>query len=178
MINKIRNISAFKFLIAYLKSPFTVGSLHPSSSHLARALASQLSRLESVDIIQLGGGTGAITRYLPDNRLTVVEIDSILVKHLKLKFPHLKVIGSCGIDFLKSTTKPIGCIINIPLINNPQEQILLEQLSFLYKSEVLRWCIIYTYGNKSPLAKVGFRNEYRVKKVWKNLPPATVWSYY
>lgn len=171
-------VSMFKFLFAYLKDPLAVGSLHPSSSHLGKALAMQLNKLETVDIVQLGGGTGAITKFLPKNKLTVVEIDRDLTLHLKRNFPDLKIVCSCGINHLRERTTPFGCVVNIPLINNPSKIDLINQLSKQYKSGLLKWCVIYTYGNRSPLDAVGFNYQFRGKKVWKNLPPATVWTYY
>ena len=55
----------WRFLRGYLQTPHVVGALSPSSKQLAEALCAPYRRAESpVSVLEVGAGTGAITRYL------------------------------------------------------------------------------------------------------------------
>jgi phospholipid N-methyltransferase len=102
---------------------------------------------------------------------------------LKNKFPKLKIENKCAIDYMRSLVnqdkgEKVGLVLSIPLINNPfREKIFIHELQQFYSSGLLSWCIIYTYGKKSPLSEIGFQSQKRYAKVFRNLPPANVWIY-
>jgi phospholipid N-methyltransferase len=53
-----------KFLGAFLREPFTVGSCWPSSSALSRALVGGCEFKPGDTVVELGPGTGAFTELL------------------------------------------------------------------------------------------------------------------
>ncbi len=55
-----------QFLQAFLKNPGTVGSITPSSPELARRMVSGIKPAENNVVLELGVGTGAITKFLQD----------------------------------------------------------------------------------------------------------------
>ena len=53
-----------EFLQAFLKNPGTVGSITPSSPELAQRMLSGIEPGPDNIVLELGVGTGAITKYL------------------------------------------------------------------------------------------------------------------
>lgn len=74
------------FLRNYVREPRTVGALAPSSRWLAAALAEPFrARATSARLLEVGAGTGPITRYLgellgPDDCLDVCEVNPDFAK--------------------------------------------------------------------------------------------------
>lgn len=165
------------FLKKYLVNPVSMGSITPSSRYLSREIARLVESLETTRIVELGPGTGALTNYLHSRAPTVVEIDAEMCRLLGRKFPGLKVVNACAIDFLKGVDFPCGIVLSIPLINNPLKVRLVKELRRLYENELLKWCVIYTYGFRNPLEDIGFRSMKRHKTVLRNFPPAHIWCY-
>jgi phospholipid N-methyltransferase len=71
-----------EFLQAFLKNPTKVGSIAPSSPELAREMLKGVKPDADKVVIELGVGTGAITKFLeelvPDNRsLLGIELDEV-----------------------------------------------------------------------------------------------------
>jgi len=52
-------------------------------------------------VIEIGGGNGEITRFIPECRLTVIEKDKQLAGKLKQKFPDAKIITGDGVSAIK-----------------------------------------------------------------------------
>src|SRR5215472_14154399 len=80
------------FLGRWLKAPHRIGALAPSSRHLGRAMAHQVVSAGPGPIIELGGGTGSVTKALLEagiapERLVVVERDEKLHRILREPFP-------------------------------------------------------------------------------------------
>jgi len=74
-------LDSLRFLTRCLAHPGSVGSVTPSSQALAKALTAPLEgRDRSVCVLEIGAGTGPVTRRLgnllgPEDRLDVCEID-------------------------------------------------------------------------------------------------------
>jgi phosphatidylethanolamine/phosphatidyl-N-methylethanolamine N-methyltransferase len=166
------------FIWEFLKKPREIGSLTPSSRHLAEAVALAVSTLPKTDVLQIGAGTGVITKFLPKECLTVIEINESLATRLSNQCPELKIINECGVDRLSKIGTEFGCVITIPLINNPSAPDFIRRLQSLRRKKLLKWCVIYSYGSSSPLQEVDFEFCKASKLVWKNLPPARVWTYW
>ncbi len=166
------------FLGAYIRSPSQVGSVCPSSKYLGLSIANEVQRFEKIQLVQIGGGTGSITKYLPHNLLTVLETDKNLATKLTKRHPKADIKNQCGADYLLHYKKDFGCIVNVPLIGNVNAKRLKDAISLARQNGFLKWCIIYTYGNKSPLDDIGFLNFSKSKRIWRNIPPATVWIYW
>ncbi len=77
------------FLKGYLSEPRSVGAIAPSSQALARALCAPYRMAhEPVKVLEVGAGTGPITRHLgtilkPDDHLDICEIDKGFVEILE-----------------------------------------------------------------------------------------------
>src|SRR5438552_18664004 len=85
------------FFGRWLKAPHHIGAVAPSSRFLARAMATQVDLRRLEPVIELGGGTGSVTKALleaglPVDRLIVIERDVRLYKMLRRRFPQLRIV--------------------------------------------------------------------------------------
>ena len=171
------NMSKSLFFKKFLLRPKSIGALLPSSSGLAYAFGEIVNSLDAVDILEIGPGTGSITQAIADKNPKLVELDRDLYEFLSKKFPSLRIIHGCCLEEMRRENEPYGLIVSIPLINNPFKKTFLLELNHLYQEGLIKWCLIYTYGMKSPLKGVNFKYEERVRTVYKNVPPARIWLY-
>lgn len=80
---------SIRFLGRFLANPQQIGAVAPSSSFLARALLQPLSQHDRpVNILELGAGTGAVTRHIApllgaDDRLDICEADQRLAAGIR-----------------------------------------------------------------------------------------------
>ena len=181
----------FQFLQAFLKNPLKVGAIAPSSPELAQKMTKDILPDENNIILELGVGTGAITKVLqeiiPDEKSYLgIELDKGLVKSLKKKFPLLKIIrgNACEVFSLHQKTNlgKVGYIIScLPFVSIPNEigEIILTEIDkFMEKGCVFR-TFQYAHGYYFPSA-IKLReymdgNYGKAKKsqiIMKNVPPA------
>jgi len=180
-----------QFLQAFLKNPFKVGAITPSSPELAQKMTEDISPNENEIILELGVGTGAITKVLQEivpNRESYlgIELDKDLVKSLKRKFPELKIVrgNACEVFALhqKANLGKVGYIIScLPFVSIPNEigeKILQEIDKFMAQGCVFR-TFQYAHGYYMPSAiKLREYMERRYGKaqksqlIMKNVPPA------
>ncbi|MQA64514.1 MAG: methyltransferase domain-containing protein [Alphaproteobacteria bacterium] len=90
------------FLRRWLAHPLRVAAMFPSSPALAELVAGQLPDPGERFILEVGAGTGAITRALlrlvPEERLILVELDEELCQWLKNRFPRATVLCGNAVD--------------------------------------------------------------------------------
>jgi len=68
--------NSLTFIRRYLSAPATIGAIAPSSQRLARVLCGPfMARTGSARVLEVGAGTGAITRYLGQNLRANDELD-------------------------------------------------------------------------------------------------------
>jgi phosphatidylethanolamine/phosphatidyl-N-methylethanolamine N-methyltransferase len=175
------------FLRRWAANPLQMGSVVPSSPALGRRIAALVERAEDEVVVELGAGTGAITRALlaggvPAERLVVVEIVPDMAQHLARTFPGVTVVQ--GDAFALPEALPAAlqgrvgtAICGIPLVLLPIEQ----QRRFVAAVEAVapgRGFLLYTYCITSPLPWRALGLTAR-REAWTplNLPPASVWRY-
>jgi len=179
--------NASLFFRRWLANPLQMGSVVPSSPALCRRIARRVERQEHELVLELGAGTGVISRALlaagvPAERLVVVEIVPEMAAHLQETLPGVNVI--CGDAFRLAEALPrawhgrLGTVIcGIPLVLLPLER----QRAFLDSVESVapgRGFLLYSYCITSPLKHraLGLAAE-RLSWTPLNLPPAGVWRY-
>ncbi len=179
------------FLSRWFRNPLTVASIAPSSRYLARAMARSLPTSKGW-IVELGGGTGSITRALlahgvPPDNLLVVERDAKLCDYLRRHFPGVRVLNgdACHLAELlraEGITEPVKAIVSgLPiLIMEHEQQLAIMRAAFQVMEEDGRFIqFTYSFGcpaNREVRGQLGLVAQ-RTEKVWKNLPPARVWSF-
>lgn len=182
-----RVANAGLFFRRWLANPLQMGSVIPSSPTLCRRIAQLVERKDDEVVLELGAGTGVISRALlaagvPAEKLVVVEIVRDMADHLRSVLPGVNVI--CGDAFELARALPermhgkIGtAICGIPLVLLPLEQ----QKRFVDAVEAVapgKGFLLYTYCITSPLPyrRLGLAAK---REVWTpfNFPPASVWRY-
>ena len=61
---RVKSVNAFTFLKHYVSKPGEVGSIAPSSSTLANVMTAKAGVSSASSVLELGPGTGAITRCI------------------------------------------------------------------------------------------------------------------
>ncbi len=175
------------FLRRWLANPLQMGSVVPSSPALCRRVVQQVRRSGDEWVVELGAGTGVISRALlaggiPAERLAVVEIVPSMAGHLRAILPGVEVIAGDARALPDLLPRPrhgrIGTVIcGIPLVLLP----VLEQRRFIDAMLAVapgRGFLHYSYCATSPLPsrKHGLAAK---REAWTplNLPPASVWRY-
>lgn len=128
-------------------------------------------------LVELGAGTGALTRAISIMNPILVERDEVWASLLRQQYPTLEVRAECATTTLNRLTDPVGVVTSIPLLNNPQSLEIKQLLARKYSDGLIKFCILYTYGWSNPLKDAGFRVGYRSSYVAWSLPPASVWVY-
>ena len=180
------------FLLRWLRAPLKTGSVRPSGRHLTRLIADAVVDLAQDEwIVELGGGTGAVTRALiesgiaPD-RMVVLERDRALSEWLRRAFPEVTIVSGDALDLQRHLEShnagPVRRIVSsLPLLSLPRNQrnmILAEAFAVLGDNGSL---IQYSYGPSCPISRtmrvqLGIDAK-RVGTAWSNLPPARVWEF-
>jgi phosphatidylethanolamine/phosphatidyl-N-methylethanolamine N-methyltransferase len=179
------------FLRKWMQAPLSVASITPSSSVLARAMAASLTQGDGV-VVELGAGTGAITQALlatgvAMERIIIIERDAHFCAFLQRRFSGLRVLQGDA-RFLKSLLRkahvdlPVDAVVSgLPLVSMSARM----QLRLLHQAFAVTHgkgpLIQFSYSPFSPL-KPPIRDRLGVaerctQQVWRNLPPAKVWSF-
>lgn len=186
-----------QFLQAFLKNPAKVGSITPSSPELAQKMISGIRPAPDNVVMELGVGTGAITKFLQDvvhdeHSYLGVELDRDLVRSLRRNYPEMRIVRGNALDAFaiheKSGLGKVGyiicCLPFVSLPNETGEKILLEIDRFMQKGCTFR-TFQYAHGYYFPSAiklREFMRDRYgkskRSRLVVKNVPPAytLTWS--
>ncbi|WP_229457990.1 class I SAM-dependent methyltransferase [Massilia glaciei] len=176
-------VPAWLFLREFLRNPGAMGALCPSSERLAARIAHQVDLSQEGWIVELGAGTGAVTEALlrhgvRPERLIVIERSRYLVRHLRSRFPQVRVIlgDACDGSALIEDCVPLAAVVSgLPLRSLSAEQV----------ARVTRaWCagigpevkvIQFTYAPRGASAWSDAGLTWRTDEtVWGNLPPARV----
>lgn len=180
-----------QFLQAFLKNPTKVGSITPSSPELARKMLEGIEPDAGNIIVELGVGTGAITKFIqdivPDDRSYLgIELDSLLVRSLRKNFSDLKIVHGSAVETeaihkrsgLGKVSYIICCLPFVSLPDEVREKVLAEVDKFMRQGCTFR-TFQYAHGFYLPAA-IKFRKsmrsrygkEQRSVLIVKNVPPA------
>ena len=170
-----------------IANPRFVGAACPSSRHLADAMAEQVDACGNGLVVELGGGTGKITRALlrqgvPPAELVTIERSPVLAAHLRRQFPHLRVIegDATRLDtLLGEDAENVRAVVSgLPLRSLPPavvDGIMRHVRKLLRPGGVF---VQFTYDlRNAPLRDDPEFVHDNTRIVWKNIPPARVDSY-
>lgn len=186
-----------QFLQAFLKNPLKVGAIAPSSPELAAEMLAGIHPDDHNIVLELGVGTGAITKFLRgaipsrDSYLGI-ELDGDLVKTLNKNFPDMNIIqGNAAEAYSIHQELGLGkvrylvcCLPFVSLPKEVSESVLTEIAKFMDEGCELR-IFQYAHGYFLPPAiklREFLKNRYGTSRrsplVLKNMPPAftLTWS--
>ena len=178
--------SYLTFTQATLSDPRAIGAACPSSPFLAKAMAEQVDINTDGYVIELGGGTGMITRALlergvsPDKLITV-EFSPVLAKHLHKEFPDIHVIeGDAGqlSQLLSDDVKEVHAIVSgLPLRSLPKPSVKAIKKQIYQLIDEKGFFIQFTYDLRLSHSQKNNFTLQQTQVVLRNIPPARINTY-
>jgi phosphatidylethanolamine/phosphatidyl-N-methylethanolamine N-methyltransferase len=179
-----------RFLRSLLATPRLTGAVAPSGRALARAMATAIGAPSHGLIVELGPGTGPVTRSLIEagvapERLVLVEYDSQFCRLLRQRFWPAAIVEGDAYDLPRALARfagrPIAAVVSsLPLLNQQpsrRTKLIAEAFALMRPAGVF---VQFTYGFQSPIPREFCADRYsalRSRPILLNLPPAFVWSY-
>jgi phosphatidylethanolamine/phosphatidyl-N-methylethanolamine N-methyltransferase len=172
-----------ELLRSMFRNPAATGAVLPSSRSLsnAMALASEGADL----VVELGAGTGPVTRALldrmPDVPLIAVELQPELACRLQQRFPEADVRlapASTIVDSLSDTEGRVVLVSSLPFRSLPRPsriETIASLCRFLAGSPERR-LVQFTYQPRAPFRAPRGLSWQHLTTVWANTPPAGVWE--
>jgi phosphatidylethanolamine/phosphatidyl-N-methylethanolamine N-methyltransferase len=178
------------FLRRFLGDPKRTGAVAPSSPFLAREMARAVDPSIPGLIVELGPGTGPVTKALiargvRRDRLLLVEYDPYFCKLLSERFALIRVVRADAFALRTAldsrVTPPVAAVVSsLPLLNEPPER-RLDLLDAAFELMGPDGVFVqFTYGLRSPIPREACAGKYMARcgpPVLRNLPPASVWTY-
>jgi len=180
------------FFRRWLRHPFRLGTIAPISQKFANYAASFLPTLPSGPVIEVGAGTGRLTRSLlkkglsPDT-LAAIELDPDLCSFLKNSLPEINTIEGDArqikqlipIDWVGQVAAVVSVIPLMYLPLASRREIVENCFSVMGKKGIF---LQVTYSSYSPLQAVDKLlglpvKTQRLGALWRNLPPGFIWCY-
>lgn len=183
--------SPLRFVESFIREPFAVGALWPSSAALSRAVVNGCDFGPGDTVVELGPGTGAFTELLLERlgeqgRLLALEISPTNIKVLRRRFPPCHVIHDSAENLPRHLGRSLArCIISGLAWSNMrscmQDRILDAILSSLAPNGQFV-AFAYTHSFWLPTALrfrrrlfCSFERVETTPTIWRNLPPAFVY---
>ncbi|MBV9858633.1 MAG: methyltransferase domain-containing protein [Alphaproteobacteria bacterium] len=176
------------FFSLWLQKPLQIGAVYPSGLPLADMMARQVGLHRPGAVLELGAGTGGLTRGLlragcPPERVVALEREPRLAAVLRRDFPGVRTIAADARDIESHLAR-----LEITLLCGVISGIPIKWFSIEDQRAVLEPCLRrlapggrflqLTNAFSSPIAaaRIGVFGR-PVARVWWNLPPAQIWAY-
>ena len=177
-----------RFFKGWIDGPKAVGAILPTSSVTARRMASVIDTGSGLPVLELGPGTGVITKAILKQGVKPADLYSIeysqdFVDHLNTIFPEVNIIQGDAFDLDSALgekkDQKFDCIISaVPMLNFPMDRRIQLVESLLSRIPRGRPLMQITYGPLPPVP--AGRGNYTVQHfdfVVRNGPPAQLWVY-
>ncbi len=178
------------FLKTLFERPRLTGAVAPSGRFLARAMARAVDPGGEGLVVELGPGTGPVTRALIERgvareRLVLVEYDDGFCQLLAQRFAPVRVVRGDAYDLPRTLAglldRPIVAVVSsLPLLNQPpamRAKLIADAFALMGPNGVF---VQFTYGLASPIPRETCSGRFSAHcsaPIWRNLPPARVWTY-
>jgi phosphatidylethanolamine/phosphatidyl-N-methylethanolamine N-methyltransferase len=175
------------FFGLWLQKPMRIAAANPSGRHFADALARCVELDRPGAVLELGAGTGSLTRGLvragcPPDRIIAVEREPRLAAVLRSEFPRMRVVEGDATrigEFLPNRGELLAAVVSslpikwFPLdaqraVVKPCLELLGPDGSFLQMTNA--------FSSPLPMDRLGITGR-EVCRVWLNLLPAQIWAY-
>ncbi len=183
--------SALRFIEAFIREPFAVGALCPSSPVLARAVVDSCDFQPGDTVVELGPGTGAFTRLLLERldkrgQLLALETSDTHVEVLRRTISRCRVIHDSAENLARYL--PDGhadCVVSGLAWGNMLPRVQDRILEAIWRALASRGQFVafaYAHAFCLPTSlrfrRLLFQNFARVETtpiIWRNLPPAYIY---
>jgi phosphatidylethanolamine/phosphatidyl-N-methylethanolamine N-methyltransferase len=190
-IERIKRLPSGRWLFfrRALAHPLQLGTPIPSSPALGRLIASHIGERKNGLTVEIGGGTGVITRQLlaagvPADRLLVLEIDPEMADYLRATLPEANVTTGDARDLpallppsWRGRVDTIVSGIPMAVLSAAYQRQLIDAM-FSALAEDGRY-LQYTFtlgGSPVRARRLGLAGR-RLGTTFGNFPPASVWTY-
>lgn len=177
-----------RFFRSWFTNPLVTGAVSPSGRALARRMAGFVEADKDGPIIELGPGTGVVTRALIERgiapeRIVAVEYSVDFCKLLSERYPDISIVRGDAYSIAETLEghidrPPVAVVSSLPLLTRPVS----DRTSLLAACfEMMRPgapFIQFTYGVTPPIPREPSAAEIdETGRIWWNLPPAKVFVY-
>lgn len=194
----IRSFKTFAFAAA---SDFqNIASIAPSSRYLARAMLEGLPIDGVKTVVELGAGTGAITRVLletlpPQATLLAFEINPEFISYIQKSFPDPRLVllntraESLGRELRRRGLNRVDAVVSslsLRFMPDHRQHVLQEVLAPFMDEKSVFTQYQYVHGVRFKNGKIQrhsslpFLRQYfgsiQCRTIWRNLPPAQVFT--
>lgn len=177
-----------RFIRTWIEKPLAIGAVTPSGRALARTMAAYIDPARPGPIIELGPGTGPVTKALiaqgiDPSRLVLVEFDPTFCHLLRARYPTATVVqgDAYGLKRLVSglLEQPAAAVVSgLPLFTKPLRirlRLLFDAFGVMLPGAPF---VQFTYNTVPPIPKRLDRVRADAsERIWMNIPPARVWVY-
>lgn len=175
-----------RFLKSLAERPRMTGAVAPSGPALAKRMASHVDPDDDLPVIELGPGTGVVTKALIDrgvkpSRIISIEYSPDFCRLLRERFPGVNVVQGDAYDLdgtLGNRDEVSAVVSSLPLVARPlrDRQHLIN--AGLDRMKPGRPFIQFSYLVKGPVEPMPGRFTAEASPwIWLNLPPARVWLF-
>ena len=177
-----------RFIRNWAENPLTTGAVSPSGPDLTRRMASYLEPERPGKILEIGPGTGVVTRAILERgitpaRVVALEYNDSFCQLLRRRYPDMQIV--CGDAYkLRDTLADMpdaslsGIVSSMPLFSRPKEErraLLMQAFELLPAGAPF---IQFSYALVPPIPpEPDLFTVQRSGWILKNLPPARVWVY-
>jgi phosphatidylethanolamine/phosphatidyl-N-methylethanolamine N-methyltransferase len=190
-IERIKRLPSGRWLFfrRALAHPLQLGTPIPSSPALGRLIASHFKDRKNGVTVEIGGGTGVITRQLlaagvPSDRLLVLEIDPEMADYLRATLPEANVMTGDARD-LAALLPPswrgrVDTIVSgVPMaeLSAAYQRELIDAMFSVLGPEGRYLQYTFTLGGSPVRARRLGLAARRLGTTFGNFPPASVWTY-
>jgi phosphatidylethanolamine/phosphatidyl-N-methylethanolamine N-methyltransferase len=177
-----------RFLKNWAEHPLRTGAVAPSGRVLSKLMVSFVEPQHGGPIVELGPGTGAMTRAMLDrgideHQLILIEYSADFCELLRKRFPHASVVhgdayamGEVLADFEHGSLASV--LSSLPLFTRPvaqREKLVDDAMRLMAPGAPF---IQFSYALVPPVSAVRTGCDiHRSSWVVANVPPARVWLY-
>jgi phosphatidylethanolamine/phosphatidyl-N-methylethanolamine N-methyltransferase len=170
-----------------LRDPLGIGAALPSGDRVARAMACEVALDRPGAVLELGSGTGAVTRALlaagcPVERLVAIEREPEFASYLARRFPGIRVVAGdacdaeallqhAGVDRLATVVSSLP----VKWFPRPAQRALVDACFRRLGSGVFVQ-LTNALASPLPVRELGLHGE-EVARIWAHFLPTQVWRY-
>lgn len=176
------------FLRGLIVDPAKTGAVLPSGRALARLMASQVDPNDPLPVLELGPGTGVVTKALIERgvapeRILAIEYNADFCRLIADRLPGVTVVQGDAYDLGSGAADRLGgpfsaVVSSLPLLTRPEEVRVALIDAGLSRMAPGGKFIQFSYSFFPPVKPVaGLFTVEKSRWVIGNLPPARVWTY-
>jgi phosphatidylethanolamine/phosphatidyl-N-methylethanolamine N-methyltransferase len=177
-----------RFLKGLISNPAKTGAISPSGVALARRMAAEVDPADELPVLELGPGTGVVTRALLERgvkpeRLVAIEYSAPFCRLIADRMPGVTVLNGDAYDLAGTLPETFAgrlsaVVSSLPLLTRPPEvrvALLEDALGRMAPGQPF---IQFSYSLFPPIDPIAGRFTVEHSRwIVMNLPPARVWVY-